>query len=29
MPHIDLDIYTRAAGVDYEFIDERRAASSV
>ena len=29
MPHIDLDIYTRAAGVDYEFVDERRTASSV
>ncbi len=27
MPHIDLEIYTRPArGVDYEFIDERRAS---
>ena len=28
MPHIDLDTYTRAGGVDYEFVDERRAVSS-
>ena len=28
MPHIDPDTYTRAAGVDYEFVDERRAVSS-
>ncbi|GIR76738.1 MAG: hypothetical protein CM15mP78_14370 [Candidatus Poseidoniales archaeon] len=28
MPHIDLEIYSRASTVDYEFVDERRSSSS-
>ncbi len=28
MPHIDLEIYSRASTVDYEFVDERRSASN-
>jgi DNA-binding IclR family transcriptional regulator len=27
MAHIDLEIYTRASTVDYEFVDERRSFS--
>lgn len=28
MPHIDLEIYSRASTVDYEFVDERRSPSN-
>ncbi|MEC7509132.1 MAG: helix-turn-helix domain-containing protein [Candidatus Thermoplasmatota archaeon] len=28
MPHIDLEIYSRASTVDYEFVDERRSSSN-
>ena len=28
MPHIDLEIYSRPFGVDYDFVDDRNLASS-